>query len=505
MSRAATLRPSGRMMDLLESADQDRVRADLKAFLGPRADVFLGTYETMRKGPNGPRLYVRTWCWPGFFCAFAWFFYRKRYVEGAILVLLPLLTRMLFGITFGVGAWAAFAVCAGVAVSAAAAGALKPYYVQVGLRRILKVDELCLSGAERSDYLRRAGGVSVATGAIAGFGYFGVLALVLAWPSPPPTGSLPDIAAHGVAVLLCAVVPALAMLGYGVIKTRGRWGSGMLVETYFVGAVCGLAASAPEAIVRLGLHHLSPLPGAALTALFASAVPEEAAKFFVLVFIALRHVDARRMQDVILLALAIAMGLTTLENIAYVAAPGNWKLMAFERAVTPFHGVLGLVMGALVVRARLASKGAGLRWMLALLLPVLMHTAYDFPPMLGHLRPELSGLTFLLWVVVTTPLPILAVSILNPALRAAVAVDRRTGRDGESQAPALGPAAGGMIALGAVAAAIAMATLVVDDKLQLWLRAAQTAIPVILALDLFDTAWRRSSGSEEASAVLPPP
>jgi len=504
MSRAETLQPSGRMMDLLESADQDRVRADLRAFFGPRADAFLGTYETMRRGLNGPRLYVRSWCWPGFFCAFAWFFYRKRYAEGAILVLLPLLTRMLFGLTFGVGAWAAFAVCAAVAVSAAA-GAVKPYYVQAGLRRILKADALCLSGAERSDYLRRAGGVSVAGGAIAGFGYFGVLALVLAWPSPPPTGSLPEIAAHGIAVLLCAVVPALAMLGYGVIKTRGRWGSGMLVEIYFVGAVSGLAASAPEAIVRLGLHHLSPLLGAALTAFFASALPEEAAKFFVLVFIALRHVDARRMQDVILLALAIAMGLTTLENVAYVAAPGNWKLMAFERAVTPAHGVLGLVMGALVVRARLASEGAGLRWMLALLLPVLMHAAYDFPPMLGHMRPELSEVTFLLWVVVTTPLPILAVSILNPALRAAVAADHRTGRGGESQAPALGPAAGGMIALVAVAAVIAMATLVSDDKPQLWLRAAQTAIPVILALDLFDTAWRRRTGPEEASAVLPPP
>jgi hypothetical protein len=167
VSSAETAKPANSLLEFLSNPDQERIRRELATFFGPDSDYFLETYEKMRNGPKGPRLYARTWCWPAFLTTFVWCFYRKRYVEGAAIILVPILAKILFG--FGaVGAvWGVMATHA------------KPLYVLSGLRRIVKADELGLSGDERLDYLQRAGGVSLAGGAIGGFIYSGLLALVI--------------------------------------------------------------------------------------------------------------------------------------------------------------------------------------------------------------------------------------------------------------------------------------------------------------------------------------
>src|ERR1700681_4706951 len=76
---------------LFDDADQDRVRADLSMFFGPRAETFLHTYEKMRSQTGSKRLMPRTWCWPVVIGSFTWFFYRKLYVYGAMLIFLPLI------------------------------------------------------------------------------------------------------------------------------------------------------------------------------------------------------------------------------------------------------------------------------------------------------------------------------------------------------------------------------------------------------------------------------
>ena len=69
------------------------VRADLATFFGPNAEPYLNVYERMRVAPNG----TRSWSWPVFFGSFTWFFYRKMYGIGAIIIFLPLLATYLFG------------------------------------------------------------------------------------------------------------------------------------------------------------------------------------------------------------------------------------------------------------------------------------------------------------------------------------------------------------------------------------------------------------------------
>jgi RsiW-degrading membrane proteinase PrsW (M82 family) len=301
---------------------------------------------------------------------------------------------------------------------------------------------------------------------------------------------------HGTAILLCAAAPALATLSYGVVKTRSRWNSEALWEAYFVGAVCALAALVAEISLNyvIGVDRMLPLQGAALGASIGAAIPEEVAKFVGVVFIAVRHVDARRMQDTILLSLAVALGFATLEDIAYLAIPGEWTIVALERAITavPGHGIDGLTMGALATLAQLRRPGrAGDLWALALALPILFHTAYDFPLLLGEMKKGLGGLTFLLWLIATVPLSILAVCLVNSALRVGVAADRRTGRDSESRDSSPGPAKLGMLML-FLLPVIVLALLFLGQEWPLWQNAALTIVPAILAIDLLFTGWRKT-------------
>src|SRR3569832_264167 len=120
----------------------------------------------MRAQPPLRRSSARTWSWPVFLGSFTWFFYRKMYGYGAIVIFLPLIFGYLFG-SVGGGAFVIFAMSA------------KNWYVNLARGRIQKADELGLAGPERTDYLERAGGVSMAAGIFAGLIY-GLALLFLA-------------------------------------------------------------------------------------------------------------------------------------------------------------------------------------------------------------------------------------------------------------------------------------------------------------------------------------
>ena len=184
-------------------------------------------------------------------------------------------------------------------------------------------------------------------------------------------------------IVLAAVAPSLLMLSYAIAKTRGSWRSEAMWHAFFVGALSALAAVGIEfvlaGIVKLG--HPSLVANAASTAIFVAAIPEEGIKFVVLILLAERHVEVRRLQDIIVLGVAVSLGFATVENFCYVAEPGKWQEVAAVRAVAavPAHGIDGLMMGALLAAARLHPDRNPMRLIAALLVPIVSHAAYDFP------------------------------------------------------------------------------------------------------------------------------
>jgi hypothetical protein len=149
---------------LFQRADQDQIREDLRTFFGPRADKYLAIYEKMRIGNKS---YTPGWNWVVFFTAFPWFFYRKMYIFGSLLIFLPALAGYLFGLTGNAGLVGALSVSA------------NSQYVQSAMKRLQKADELGLIGERRQEYLRRAGGVSIVAGTLTGILFALLMAAVV--------------------------------------------------------------------------------------------------------------------------------------------------------------------------------------------------------------------------------------------------------------------------------------------------------------------------------------
>ena len=117
----------------LDAPDQACIRADLTTFFGPNADTYLQVYEGMRAATGAKRILPRSWNWSAFLLGFVWFFYRKMYAYGALLLFAPMVVGYLFG-SVGGGGWAAvWFMCGRFG---------KGWYVTRALDRIAKADKL---------------------------------------------------------------------------------------------------------------------------------------------------------------------------------------------------------------------------------------------------------------------------------------------------------------------------------------------------------------------------
>jgi RsiW-degrading membrane proteinase PrsW (M82 family) len=240
-----------------------------------------------------------------------------------------------------------------------------------------------------------------------------------------------------------ALVPGLMVLAYGIAKTRSNWANEALWTAFFVGGVGAIAAIPLEFALDalLGVLALAPLMKSGLTAVFIAAIPEETIKFVILIGAAERHVDARRRQDIIALAIAVSLGFATIENLFYVVVPQDWRFIAVGRALTavPGHGIDGLAMGALLIAARLRPEQQHRRIFLACAVPIVMHAAYDFPLFALKYAHPTGGVSFwliILWLATLLTTAAVAIVLCNRILPAAAAADRLSRRDPRSQAPA---------------------------------------------------------------------
>lgn len=249
-------------------------------------------------------------------------------------------------------------------------------------------------------------------------------------------------------VLLVAIAPPLILFAYGIGKARASWGSEAIWNAFLVGAVSAFAALAVEFALGylLPLDRNGPVAEAGFTAVLIAAIPEEAVKFFVLVSLAEKHVDVRRLQDLPILGLAVSLGFATLENFFYVISSGGWQMVAALRAITavPGHGIDGLAMGALLIRARLSERPEDLR--LALIVPILLHALYDFP--LFAMHKDVARLWFgVMWLAIIAASSFFVITLCNRMLATHCGtsrqfeqidelVDRRRRRRPDRRAPA---------------------------------------------------------------------
>jgi len=289
---------------------------------------------------------------------------------------------------------------------------------------------------------------------------------------------------HRLAILFFALAPSIVLLQYGVAKARARWDDSLIWEAFFSGGVATIFVLVPALLLKsvFAIDAMSSVHAAATNALVVAAIPEEAMKLGALFYMIKRHGDDAGRHDLITLAFAVGLGFAAIENIGYLLAPGDWQLVAANRAMlsVPGHGLNGLAMGACLTAAELHPRHRRLWLIASLAIPILMHASYDFPLMLFAKNPAFVGV-LPAWFVMLILTTIAAVWWSNKMRAAAQTYDPRAG----SGKPRL---TGVVILL--LAPVLAFGALLGGGYLGVAGAAALCILPSILGIDLLRTNLR---------------
>lgn len=179
--------------------------------------------------------------------------------------------------------------------------------------------------------------------------------------------------------ILAAVAPAIVLSFILLRKDRQpepiRW----------LLAAVGLGVLVVLAVLMLGYLALPDISadtfaGAFLDSFINAAIPEEGLKFAALYFLVKRCGHFDEMFDGIVYAVCIGMGFAGVENILYlISAEDEWISVGIARALmsVPMHYFFAVIMGAFFSLGWFDKKNRKVYMTAALILPIIVHGAYD--------------------------------------------------------------------------------------------------------------------------------
>ena len=150
----------------------------LRLFIGPNADKFIVVYRAQQQKSNKV-----SFNWVVFFASLPWFFYRKLYLIGVCVLLVPVVLITVFPDLADV---ASIGIAAGLAFSA------NMIYVWIALRRINKLKALGLPPDELKERIQRTGGTSPAGAAFGVLIFLSIIALQFLPATPTASAALPQ-------------------------------------------------------------------------------------------------------------------------------------------------------------------------------------------------------------------------------------------------------------------------------------------------------------------------
>ena len=188
----------------------------------------------------------------------------------------------------------------------------------------------------------------------------------------------------GLVSYFLSFLPALLLWEYVSLKVNFRLTKRVRRRLYRVGAVAVVGALLVEQTLTVILKQVDmPLGTRTFLNAVVPGVMEESFDFIGLFFV----VSRKELNEIgsgvaILLGTGVGLGFAVTENVLYLAGSGHNALaMGLVRALTaiPMHAVNGMVMGAFLCLAWQDYRRT--RWtalVLALAVPMVFHTAYDF-------------------------------------------------------------------------------------------------------------------------------
>ena len=188
--------------------------------------------------------------------------------------------------------------------------------------------------------------------------------------------------AMNLAIPFAAVIPGLLLLLYFNARQDYHLSTEIVWSTVLLGAAVSILAIMLELPLDALIRSIDPAYERAITRAFlGTALPEEACKFLIVYWIAIRHEDYERPADALVLAVAVALGFATFENLLYLLKSDDWTRTAVARAMTavPSHVTNAMLMGYFLGLAHLAPARARFYRIMSLLVPTVNHGFYDLP------------------------------------------------------------------------------------------------------------------------------
>ena len=201
-----------------------------------------------------------------------------------------------------------------------------------------------------------------------------------------------------------AVIPALFLLGYVYRQDRVEKESPQLLLSLVLQGV--IATTIAKILERVGLFAVGHIvregtvPYSALLYLGVVGFAEEGAKYFLLKRRTWNHPEFNYRFDAVVYAVFVSLGFALWENLGYVFSYGLGTAMIRAVTAIPGHACFGVYMGCWYGQAyerfrRGDEPGSRSRRVTAVVLPALLHGAYDF---LADMTERLSGWYFVLFV-----------------------------------------------------------------------------------------------------------
>ncbi|RWZ60245.1 intramembrane metalloprotease PrsW [Halobacillus fulvus] len=177
------------------------------------------------------------------------------------------------------------------------------------------------------------------------------------------------------AILTAAISPAVAIMTFIYLSKKIELEPlPLIIRMFVIGVIMVFPIMFIQYAFETEVIFQSPL----LKSVLLAGLIEEFFKWFFLLFVAYRHSAFDHHYDGIIYGVSISLGFATIENIIYLFA--NGIEIAVLRAIFPVssHALFGIIMGYYLGKAKFTESHTRLCLLLGLLIPVTLHSLYDY-------------------------------------------------------------------------------------------------------------------------------
>ena len=211
---------------------------------------------------------------------------------------------------------------------------------------------------------------------------------------------------QNILIFLLAVAPAIILITYiYLVDIKQREPIPQILKGFIYGiisAFIAIFAASFLADVQFYTDTFSNIVEAGRLAFWGAALPEEAAKLFMLWLLVRKNKYFDEHLDGIVYAVAISMGFAAFENILYLFDNyEQWFTIGIARAIlsVPGHYAFAVLMGYYYAKVHFGISDLLKDKLMILLAPVFVHTIFDWILFSISITPVLAILLLIIFII----------------------------------------------------------------------------------------------------------